>query len=159
MDFKEAIKQALPNVSIPHVLKNFRLPWPIFESDFETWCRLYDAHLKEPIRFDVGPKEHHDSPCWERYRAIEFISMSEFFEKAHNSKLHTEWLSYSYKDIQSWPEELKENISFDALGFEDAKDILFWIGSQGANTPCHYDSYGFNIVVQVFGRFVGLIPS
>lgn len=27
-----------------------------------------------------------------------------------------------------------------------------WIGTNGAQTPCHYDTYGYNLVVQLHGR-------
>lgn len=156
MDVNIALREKLSNLKSPHVLRNHRLPWPIFESNFENWCQVYDEHLKEEIRWDVGVKKHHDSPYWERYRTHETMTMQEFRQRAHNDD---KWYTYSYKDIETWPEALREKVDFTALGFEEAKDILFWIGSRGANTPCHYDTYGFNIVVQVFGRFVMTVNS
>ena len=27
-----------------------------------------------------------------------------------------------------------------------------WVGSEGANTQCHYDAYGYNLVCQVHGH-------
>lgn len=40
------------------------------------------------------------------------------------------------------------------LGFEgrSGKDSTFWIGSSGAYTPCHFDTYGSNLVAQICGR-------
>lgn len=40
------------------------------------------------------------------------------------------------------------------LGFEgrSGKDSTIWIGSSGAYTPCHFDTYGCNLVAQICGR-------
>lgn len=35
----------------------------------------------------------------------------------------------------------------------DGEDSTIWIGSQGAYTPCHQDTYGFNLVAQIQGRY------
>lgn len=34
----------------------------------------------------------------------------------------------------------------------DAQDSVLWIGSSGAYTPCHQDTYGYNVVTQLVGR-------
>lgn len=39
----------------------------------------------------------------------------------------------------------------------DAAQCALWIGSPGAYTPCHYDTYGFNIVAQIRGRKTWLL--
>ncbi|XP_050079416.1 HSPB1-associated protein 1-like [Anopheles maculipalpis] len=50
-------------------------------------------------------------------------------------------------------EPCRRGINFERFGFPEVdEDITFWIGSAQAHTPCHYDTYGCNIVVQVFGR-------
>ncbi|KAK3605941.1 hypothetical protein CHS0354_019610 [Potamilus streckersoni] len=38
------------------------------------------------------------------------------------------------------------------LGERDGTDSTIWIGSSGAYTPMHYDTYGFNLVAQIYGR-------
>ena len=40
------------------------------------------------------------------------------------------------------------------LGFKGRgwKDSVLWVGSEGACTPCHYDTYGFNLVAQLSGE-------
>ena len=45
---------------------------------------------------------------------------------------------------------------WDAVGFPEngAASSTLWIGSSGAHTPCHADTYGCNVVVQVYGRSV-----
>lgn len=45
-------------------------------------------------------------------------------------------------------------MKWDAFGFPEVtgKDSTFWLGSDGANTPCHFDSYGCNLIAQITGR-------
>ncbi|KAG8287752.1 Cupin super protein [Homalodisca vitripennis] len=49
---------------------------------------------------------------------------------------------------------LLETVSWADFGFPDksGNDSTIWIGTEGSNTPCHMDSYGYNIVAQVYGR-------
>ncbi|CAH1961837.1 unnamed protein product [Acanthoscelides obtectus] len=37
------------------------------------------------------------------------------------------------------------------------EDSTIWIGSKGAHTPCHQDTYGFNLVHQIYGRKLWLL--
>jgi len=49
---------------------------------------------------------------------------------------------------------LRNDIGLDALrlpGFE-FRTMRFWIGPEGASTPLHYDSWGYNIFYQAYGR-------
>lgn len=47
-------------------------------------------------------------------------------------------------------------INWSDIGLKDrsGKQSTLWIGSQGAHTPCHYDTYGINFVAQIVGRYV-----
>lgn len=38
------------------------------------------------------------------------------------------------------------------FGVRDGRESTLWIGTEGANTPCHQDAYGYNLVLQVQGR-------
>lgn len=152
MDLPGALKEHISTLKIPSVIKHCRLPWPIFDSDVQSWCQVYDQHRTEPNSFDAGHIKHGDLPFWERFRTIEQLRFSEFLDV--NTNLNGKWVSYSYKNFQDLPDAMKDNINFKPLGFENVTDILYWIGSKGSNTPCHYDTYGFNVVVQVFGRLV-----
>lgn len=144
------LKKIISNLNKPHVLRNFKLTWPIFDKTFNDFCKIIGNDV--PVTFDIGGKKHSDLPHWERFRGSKSMTLTEFLQNVEDDKFTDEWATYSYKDIQLWPNELKLAINFNELGFENAKDILFWLGTEGANTPCHYDTYGFNIVVQVFGR-------
>jgi len=50
--------------------------------------------------------------------------------------------------------ELLDNIDWSILGFghQSSQDSALWMGSVGAFTPCHQDTYGFNIVAMLSGE-------
>lgn len=147
------MKKAISTASEPYILRNFQLGWDILKMDFNDWCQKMDDHLKsQPVQFTSGTIKHADIPYWEKFRTHEHFRFAEFAKKSTEDSFQDRWYSHSYRDIISWPDSLKKSISFEKLGFENTEDILFWLGSKGANTPCHYDTYGFNVVVQIFGR-------
>lgn len=50
--------------------------------------------------------------------------------------------------------DMFQDVVWADFGFPDrnGRESTLWIGTQGANTPCHVDTYGCNLVVQVQGR-------
>ena len=67
------------------------------------------------------------------------------------------WIYADYKYMvhlfKDWP-DLLSSINWSVVGVtdRDGKDSTLWIGSEGANTPCHYDTYGCNFVAQLHGK-------
>lgn len=49
---------------------------------------------------------------------------------------------------------LSQDVKWAEFGFggRDGRESTLWIGTEGANTPCHQDAYGYNLVLQVQGR-------
>lgn len=47
-----------------------------------------------------------------------------------------------------------QEVPWDLVGFPEQgfNETTLWIGSRGAHTPCHSDTYGYNLVAQVIGR-------
>lgn len=147
------MKTAISTANEPYILRNYQLDWEIFKLSFDEWCQKMDEHIRfEAVQFTSGTTKHCDTPYWERFRTHEHLTFSEFAKKSNADDFVDRWYSHSYRDIVAWPESLRKSITFAKLGFEQTEDVLFWLGSKGANTPCHYDTYGFNIVVQVFGK-------
>lgn len=147
------MKIAVSTANEPYVLQNVPLDWEIFRISFEEWCQQMDEHVKsEPVQFTSGTTKHCDLPYWEKFRSHEHLMFSGFAKKTQENASNEQWYSHSYRDIISWPRNLRDSISFAKLGFDKTEDILFWLGSKGANTPCHFDTYGFNIVVQIYGQ-------
>lgn len=147
------MKIAVSTANEPYILTNVQLDWDIFQLSFDEWCKQMDENINsQPVQFSSGTMKHCDTPYWEKFRTHEHLTFSEFAKQTKEDTSNGRWYSHSYRDIISWPDSLKKSISFDQLGFEHTEDILFWLGSKGANTPCHYDTYGFNIVVQIYGQ-------
>lgn len=67
------------------------------------------------------------------------------------------WCYMDYKYMaelfQEHPDILKA-VRWSDFGFRnrDGQQSTVWIGSQGATTPGHYDTYGCNLVAQIYGR-------
>ncbi|VDP06211.1 unnamed protein product [Soboliphyme baturini] len=71
-----------------------------------------------------------------------------------NFKKSKYWGYIDYKYMFEWfdADELSE-VDWSLFGIEnDGLQSTFWIGSAGAHTPCHYDSYGFNLHAQIYGN-------
>ena len=71
-----------------------------------------------------------------------------------NYRTHWAYADYIYvKDLfDSIPNyDVFKEIKWSDLGFneDEGQDMAIWMGSTGAHTLCHYDTYGYNIVVQV----------
>uniref|UniRef100_A0A452H771 JmjC domain-containing protein n=1 Tax=Gopherus agassizii TaxID=38772 RepID=A0A452H771_9SAUR len=67
------------------------------------------------------------------------------------------WAYADYKYIARIFEdktEIFKDIMWSDFGFpgRNGKESTLWIGSAEANTPCHLDSYGCNLVLQIQGR-------
>lgn len=63
---------------------------------------------------------------------------------------NTHWAYFDYYYLRNLAENCLD-LHWGAFGFPErsAADSTFWIGSSGANTPCHIDTYGVNLVAQV----------
>lgn len=151
------LRDIILSLNTPHVIKQFPglKPWKCFNISLEEWCTLLDAHHSN-INFETGNRnKSSDKPQWEYCRKTMPMKCSEFYSKYKNSKNDDDiWASYGYKSINVLPDSCKDGISFTEFGFNDidTDDISFWLGSKGAHTSCHFDTYGCNIVVQVYGR-------
>ena len=67
------------------------------------------------------------------------------------------WAYADYKymcELCSDMPELQCAIDWSVFGFQGrgGRDSTLWVGSEGACTPCHYDTYGCNLVAQLWGR-------
>ena len=47
-------------------------------------------------------------------------------------------------------------IDWSSFGFNDrnAKESTMWLGTKDAYTPCHFDTYGYNLIYQIYGTYV-----
>lgn len=154
-----SLRDIILNITKPHIIKDFTpvKAWQCFQVPIEKWTSLLDRPSAELV-FQTGNRISANSPQWEYARTAITMKASGFYSKyKYNDKATKCWASYGYKSINILPRACTDGISFADFGFKDieSEDITFWLGSKDAHTPCHYDTYGCNIVVQVYGRYMG----
>lgn len=127
------------------------------------WATLFGERLLE---CRVGERDTTDSePQWEARSASIKCTYSQLIDwnNGKNEFLSDEFIGlrpekhflyfgYKYmKDLFEPP--VMKMIDWAAFGFpKDGNESTFWLGTAGAHTPCHYDTYGCNLVAQISGR-------
>ncbi|KAI8130264.1 hypothetical protein FF38_12570 [Lucilia cuprina] len=145
------LREIILNTRQPIVLKQFSLNWSCFQVGLDEWCKTFDALNSNVANFERIAKNVAEEPQWERKRQTIQMTAGQFLKE--HSKDCDYWSGLNYKRRHELPAKCTNGIDFSAFGFpQAADDSTLWLSSKGANTPCHYDSYGCNIVVQVFGR-------
>lgn len=152
-DETEIYKTLILNTRRPIIIQKNNIPWKCFkDKTIINFCeQLHNSLEFKPLLFESGPKKWYPSPQWEHHRKQIMMTVKEFVEtNQHDPK---NWYSFSYKSINEVPEICRSELDFSFLGFPDILDNIFlWLSSKGNHTPCHYDTYGCNIVVQVYGK-------
>lgn len=82
--------------------------------------------------------------------------MKEFLEIAKTEE-NPNWYYFDYKYMHEWFDdnsEIVNSVDWKSIGFDiDSKVSTIWIGSKGAHSNCHKDTYGKNLVAQIHGRY------
>ncbi|KAJ8683197.1 hypothetical protein QAD02_018989 [Eretmocerus hayati] len=114
------------------------------------------------LPFRVGKNIATDSPQWEVETPTKNKTMKEFLQETMQGS-NSQWYYFDYKRMNQWFEELPEileSIDWSQFGSElTGYDSTIWIGSKGAHTNCHQDTYGCNLVAQTHGRKFWLLFS
>lgn len=86
------------------------------------------------------------------------MTLREFLESVQCRENDEIWYYFDYKYMQEWFKgrpEIITSLNWRKFGInKDGSDSTLWIGSKGAHTNCHQDSYGYNVIAQIHGRFV-----
>lgn len=147
------LREIILNTRQPIVLKQFNHNWSCLQNGLAGWCKTFDSSNSSGANFERMSKSDSWEPQWERKRQIIQMTGEQFLNE--HSKDCDYWSALNYKRRHELPENCTTGIDFSAFGFPHAADdSTLWLSSSGANTPCHYDSYGCNIVVQAFGKYV-----
>ncbi|ESO87769.1 hypothetical protein LOTGIDRAFT_127245 [Lottia gigantea] len=110
---------------------------PKFQGIFETQCLYLDITIDDFIEW-CSSKSRPSNPLHQ-------IDKDKYFC----------YLDYKYMvELFSDNEEILQSVDWGVFGLTDryGNDSTIWIGSDGCTTPCHYDTYGFNLVSQISGR-------
>jgi len=139
-------------------------------SDFSEWLRS----IEEFHTHSLGTTSHNDhccEPSTKRVKLDEHNSTntsSDSLTSCTNPLLlyprAQYWIYADYKYMHQLCDDMPEMLSavdWSVFGFQgrDGKDTTLWVGSEGACTPCHYDTYGCNLVAQLWGRKKWLLFS
>ncbi|XP_059198395.1 HSPB1-associated protein 1 homolog [Centropristis striata] len=161
----EQTQRILDHLRQPAVFMNMTSGWPVLRWTAEHLSGCLGDKL---IQFRLGRKEETDTPLFETQCSYVEAKVEHFlswtrdqagadvgpFSEYPNSEY---WAYADYKYIavlfQDQP-SMFEDVMWSEFGFEgrNGRESTLWIGTEGANTPCHLDSYGCNLVLQVQGR-------
>ncbi|KAK3915937.1 HSPB1-associated protein 1 [Frankliniella fusca] len=151
-------KEEVLSLTKPVVFHDMINNWPALRWEIKDWSSVFGDRQ---LPFRCGVKSCSPEPMWEVKCSKETMTIEEFSNLKQQTTEPTEegkkWFYFDYHQISDWTcSDLKDAmpLKWDAFGFPDkgAEDSTIWIGSKGAHTPCHFDTYGCNLVAQVVGR-------
>ncbi|XP_038133674.1 HSPB1-associated protein 1 homolog [Cyprinodon tularosa] len=159
----EETRWVLDHLHHPAVFLNMTHGWPAMHWTAEHLSGCLGGRL---IRFRLGRKEVTNAPLFETQCSYVEATVAQFLRwTQHQTDVgpfseypYTEYWAYAdYKYISLLFKEqpfMFEDVKWSEFGFEgrNGKESTLWIGTEGANTPCHLDTYGCNLVLQVQGR-------
>ncbi|XP_073702408.1 HSPB1-associated protein 1 homolog [Garra rufa] len=148
----------------PAVFLNMTTDWPALHWTVEH----LSVCLTDRLRFRIGKRTEDLAPLFETECSYIEATIKEFLSWTANedeslagpfSDYHCKefWAYADYKYIAQLFEDkptMFKDVVWSDFGFpgRDGRDSTLWVGTQGANTPCHLDSYGCNLVFQIQGR-------
>lgn len=158
------LETCLADLEKPVVFRDALSSWGCSTWTLSDWAaRTQDV----PLKFRVGVKAETGGPQWETEGARVSATIQQFTQwtsgcsdqqsdlASVDSLTHFAYSSYNYmaKVFQDFP-SITESVDWSVFGFPGRKgnDSTMWLGSEGSNTPCHQDTYGYNLVAQLIGK-------
>ncbi|XP_008939945.1 PREDICTED: HSPB1-associated protein 1, partial [Merops nubicus] len=161
----EKTKEIVMSLQQPAVFCNMVGDWPALHWDAKYLSAMLDG---KTIQFRLGLKTVDLVPQFETTCSYVKATLEEFlaWSCGQLSCLSGPFSCYEYSKYWAYADykyiarifeekpEIFQDIRWSDFGFpgRSGKESTLWIGSEGANTPCHLDSYGCNLVLQVQGR-------
>ncbi|XP_011159695.1 HSPB1-associated protein 1 [Solenopsis invicta] len=166
---EEVLKEALPVFTEPVLFQNMlQNSDGSYEWKLLKWSptELVEKFGDKKLPFRVG--DHNKRTCALQHQEWSLdspipkpvqLTLQEFID-LQETKEDNKWYYCDYKHVKEWLSDNTEIIeSFNWLKFgidkkhgENGMNSTFWIGSKGAHTDCHWDTYGYNLVAQIHGR-------
>lgn len=124
-----------------------------------TFSEFYESIHKNPnleeknakkIKIENALKDFDPGTHW---AYADYKYMIELINKDQNSFNENVYLYFCFLLKNDLVYFYLKCIDWKAFGFKErnAKDSTLWISTNGAYTPCHYDTYGYNLVAQIYG--------
>ncbi|KAL0963997.1 hypothetical protein UPYG_G00316270 [Umbra pygmaea] len=164
--YPEEVRRILESLQSPAVFLNMTCDWPVllWTVDYLSRCLGVKA-----VRFRMGQRQHNNTPLFETQCSYVEATLEEFQSWTEGQTdaddvgsfsdypLSQYWAYADYKYISLLLQDktsMFEDVLWSQFGFpgRNGRDSTLWIGTDGANTPCHLDTYGYNLVLQVQGR-------
>ncbi|XP_068602774.1 HSPB1-associated protein 1 homolog [Brachionichthys hirsutus] len=161
----EEIQRILHHLQQPAVFFNMTRGWPVLRWTAEHLSGCLGDKL---VRFRLGRKKETNTPLFETQCVYVEAALERFLSWCRDPAGADEgpfagypkseyWAYADYKYIAAVFQDqpaMFEDVKWSDFGFEgrNGRESTLWIGTAGANTPCHLDSYGYNLVLQVQGR-------
>ncbi|XP_035310420.1 HSPB1-associated protein 1 isoform X2 [Cricetulus griseus] len=160
----EKAKEIIMSLQQPAIFCNMVFDWPAQHWTAEHLSRVLQG---KQIRFRMGLRSTDTVPQFETACSYVDATLEEFltwncdqssvsgpFKDYDHSKF---WAYADYKYFVNLFEDktnVFQEVMWSDFGFpgRNGQESTLWIGSLGAHTPCHLDSYGCNLVFQVQGR-------
>lgn len=140
--------------------------WPCLAWPLDQWADMFgEEQLELRVAQRTAPGMALAGPQWEGQCLKAKMTLGAFLAWAQGptpttttttcgTKVTstTHWAYFDYYYLRRLAQGCLD-LDWGALGFPERStaDSTLWIGSTGANTPCHIDTYGINLVAQVHG--------
>ncbi|XP_014400731.1 PREDICTED: HSPB1-associated protein 1 isoform X3 [Myotis brandtii] len=160
----EKAKEIIMSLQQPAVFCNMVFDWPAQHWTAEHLSKV--LHGKQ-IRFRMGMKSTATVPQFETSCSYVEATLEEFLTwNCDHSSISGPFIDYDYSKFWAYADykyvvslfedktDIFQDVIWSDFGFRgrNGRESTLWIGSLGAHTPCHLDSYGCNLVFQVQGR-------
>ena len=153
-------------LSVPLVITGVVPMWPASQWTINS---LANSLPNKSLKCRVMPRNRKvsNSPAWESEGNFTSCLLQQFQDWCdgkpkednplfpYSPDAFSVYIDYKYmNDIFSDLPHFLEDVRWSDFGLldVDGRDSTIWIGSAGASTPCHYDTYGFNLVAQIQGK-------
>nr|XP_053633092.1 HSPB1-associated protein 1-like isoform X1 [Cherax quadricarinatus] len=142
--------------------------WKCMEWGASDWLKIFEEKV---LKFRVGTRVKENrvlsGPQWETTCLKANMTFSEFLQWSQGKRTsltscnqevncndHWAYFDYYYMKDLEHVDQMKGAVDWSLFGFPDKeiRDSTFWMGTAGANTPCHIDTYGCNLVAQIIGK-------
>ncbi|XP_042810703.1 HSPB1-associated protein 1 isoform X2 [Panthera uncia] len=160
----EKAKEIIMSLQQPAIFCNMAVDWP---AQHWTAEHLSEVLHGKQIRFRMGMKRTDTAPQFETTCGYVEATLEEFLTwNCDQSPLSGPFRDYDHSKFWAYADykyfvslfddktDIFEGVIWSDFGFpgRNGRESTLWIGSMGAHTPCHLDSYGCNLVFQVQGR-------
>lgn len=165
----ESISQLIHQSRTPLVFHGRIQSWPMLGYSTADWANLFGAQLLD-CRVGLRYSDDGDEPQWEG-RSVTlrctYTNLVKWSREQAELKISEEgglldpsqhflYFGYQYmKDLFGDNKDILRAADWTVLGQagRDGTQSTFWLGTAGSHTPCHYDTYGCNLVAQVSHNF------